>query len=118
MFSALFNLILFSAYFKEEGKKFVYSTGEIIHPSDWDFKSIQPNNLNGRTAKAEVLRTIKRQLDRYSNFFIEITNRYRNSNQEITIEEDNFEECLTTMLIAAGIESKNIHTGLTLQKTS
>lgn len=80
------TLILFSAYFKEEGKKFVYSTGEIIHPSDWDFKSIQPNNLNGRTAKAEVLRTIKRQLDRYSNFFIEITNRYRNSNQEITIE--------------------------------
>ncbi len=74
------------AYFKGEGKKFVYSTGEIIHPSDWDFKSTQPNNLNGRTAKAEVLRTIKRQLDRYSNFFLEITNRYKNSNQEITIE--------------------------------
>ncbi len=74
------------AYFKEEGKKFIYSTGEIIHPSDWDFKNIQPSNLNGRTAKAEVQRTIKRQLDRYSNFFLEITNRYRNSNQEITIE--------------------------------
>ena len=56
------------AYFKEEGKKFVYSTGEIIHPSDWDFKSIQPNNLNGRTSKAEVLRTIKRQLDRFLIF--------------------------------------------------
>lgn len=74
------------AYFKEEGKKFIYSTGEIINPLDWDFKNIQPSNLNGRTAKADVLRTIKRQLDRYSNFFIEITNRYRNSNQEITIE--------------------------------
>ncbi len=33
-------------------------------------------------------------------------------NQEITIEEDNFEEGLTAMLITAGIDSKNIHTSL------
>lgn len=39
-------------------------------------------------------------------------------NQEITIEEDNFEEGLTTMLIAAGIDSKNIHTSLAPQKIS
>ncbi len=39
-------------------------------------------------------------------------------NQEITIEEENFEEGLTTMLIAAGIDAKNIHTGSTLQKIS
>lgn len=74
------------AYFKNEGKKLIYSTGETIHPNEWDFKNIQPNNLTGRTPKAEAQRTIKRQLDRYSNFFIEITNRYINSDQEITIE--------------------------------
>jgi XisI protein len=34
------------------------------------------------------------------------------NNQEITIEEDNFEEGLTAMLITAGIDAKNIHTGL------
>lgn len=74
------------AYFKNEGKKLIYSTGETIHPNEWDFNNIQPNNLTGRTPKAEAQRTIKRQLDRYSNFFIEITNRYINSDQEITIE--------------------------------
>ena len=80
------TLILFSSYFKNEGKKFVYSTGETIHPSEWDKKSKMPNDLNGRTKKAENHRAIKLQLDRYSSFFISITNRYKNSNQEITIE--------------------------------
>lgn len=73
--------IRFVAYFKNEGKKFIYSTGEVIHPDDWDFTNIQPNNLTGRTAKAEIQRTVKRQLDRYSSFFVEIVNRYKNSNQ-------------------------------------
>jgi hypothetical protein len=40
----------------------------------------------------------------------------RLENQEITIEEDNFEEGLTVMLIAAGINAENIHTDLTIQK--
>lgn len=80
------TLILFSSYFKSEGKKFVYSTGETIHPSEWDKKSKMPNDLNGRTKRAENHRAIKFQLDRYSNFFIAITNRYKNSNQEITVE--------------------------------
>jgi hypothetical protein len=34
------------------------------------------------------------------------------SDREITIEEDNFEEGLTSMLIAAGIDPKNIHTSI------
>ncbi len=80
------TLILFSAYFKYEGKKFVYSTGEIILPIEWDFINRQPNNLTGRASSADSHRTIKRQIDRYSNFFVEITNRYTNSRQEITIE--------------------------------
>jgi integrase len=80
------TLILLSAYFKKEGKKFVYSTGETIMPKEWDFDNRMPNNLNGRTSMGDNHRSIKRQLDRYSNFFIEITNRYLNSNQEITIE--------------------------------
>ncbi|MBI9041686.1 tyrosine-type recombinase/integrase [Lutibacter sp.] len=80
------TLIYFSSYFKNEGKKFVYSTGETIHSKDWDFKYRQPNNLTGRTKDAEVQRTVKKQLDRYSNFFIELVNRYKNSNQDIDIE--------------------------------
>jgi hypothetical protein len=50
------TLILFSAYFRNEGRKFVYSTGERINPEDWDFKNKLPNNLNGRTIKVIVNR--------------------------------------------------------------
>ncbi|WP_457609926.1 tyrosine-type recombinase/integrase [Lutibacter sp.] len=80
------TLIYFSSYFKSEGKKFVYSTGETINPKDWDFQNRQPDNLTGRSKDAEIQRTLKKQIDRYSNFFTEIVNRYKNSNQEIDIE--------------------------------
>ena len=81
------SLILFSSYFKNEGRKFVYSTGEYIHPNDWDFENKQPKNLNGRTEKANKQRGIKRQLDRYSNFFSDIIQSYKLSNREIIISD-------------------------------
>lgn len=81
------TLILFSSYFKNENRKFVYSTGETIHPKEWDFENRMPNNLNGRTSKATNQRAIKIQLDRYSSFFSNIIDRYKNSGQEITIEK-------------------------------
>jgi site-specific recombinase XerD len=81
------TLIYFKAFFKKEGRKFVYSTGESIDPKEWDFENRQPKNLNGRTTKADSLRTIKRQLDRYSNLFVLITELYKNTDREITIEE-------------------------------
>ena len=74
------------AFFKNQNKKLVYSTGENIHPDDWDFKLKLPNNLNGRSASANSQRSIKIQLDRYSNFFTKITDLYRNTDQEITVE--------------------------------
>lgn len=43
-------------------------------------------DLHGRTKKAENHRSIKKQLDRYSNFFTEIVNRYKNINEELTID--------------------------------
>ncbi|WP_428740871.1 tyrosine-type recombinase/integrase [Tenacibaculum sp.] len=81
------TLIYLKAYFKKEGKRFVYSTGESIHPKEWDFKNRQPNNLTGRTSQADSHRTIKRQLDRYSNLFLLITETYKNTNQELTVEK-------------------------------
>ncbi|WP_299160901.1 tyrosine-type recombinase/integrase [uncultured Tenacibaculum sp.] len=81
------TLIYLKAYFKKEGKRFVYSTGESIHPKEWDFKNRQPNNLTGRTSKADSHRTIKRQLDRYSNLFTLVTEIYKNTNQELTVEK-------------------------------
>ncbi|MFY7666776.1 tyrosine-type recombinase/integrase [Flavobacterium sp.] len=81
------SLILFSAYFKMEGRKFVYSTGEMIHPEDWDFENRQPKNLNGRTESANRLRGINRQLERYSNFFSDLIQKYKLSNRDITIAD-------------------------------
>ncbi len=81
------TLIYLKAYFKNEGRRFVYSTGETIHPKEWDFENRQPKNLTGRTSKAETHRTIKRQIDRYSSLFIRVTEIFKNTNQDLTIEK-------------------------------
>jgi len=81
------SLIYFKAYFKNEGRKFVYSTGEHILPLDWNFEYKQPKNLNGRTEKANKHRSIKRQLDRYSNFFSDLIQNYKLANREIIISD-------------------------------
>lgn len=59
------TLILFSCFFKDENKKFIYSTGEKIHPNNWDTKNKFPF-LNGKN-KAPFLESIKIQLNRYSD---------------------------------------------------
>ncbi len=80
------SLIYFRSFFNNENKNFIYSTGEKIKPSEWDFEGRQPNDLNGRTKRAEIHRSVKMQLDRYSSFFTEIVNRYKNINEELTVD--------------------------------
>lgn len=80
------SLIYFRSFFNNENKNFIYSTGEKIKPIEWDFESRQPNDLNGRTKRAEIHRSVKMQLDRYSSFFTEIVNRYKNINEELTVD--------------------------------
>lgn len=80
------SLIYFRSFFNNENKNFIYSTGEKIKPREWDFEGRQPNDLNGRTKKAEIHRSVKMQLDRYSSFFTEIVNRYKNINEELTVD--------------------------------
>lgn len=80
------TLIYFRSFFNNESKNFIYSTGEKIKPTEWDFEGRQPNDLNGRTKRAEIHRSIKMQLDRYSSFFTEIVNRYKNINEELTVD--------------------------------
>ncbi|MBT9187771.1 tyrosine-type recombinase/integrase [Zobellia russellii] len=60
------TLILFSCYFKFEEKKFVYSTGEKIHPDFWDAKSHQPKNQGKKSPIANIIRT---QINRYPEHF-------------------------------------------------
>ena len=80
------SLIYFSAYFKNESKKLIYSTGETITPKEWKFKNRMPNDLSGRTTRADNHRTINMQLNRYTDFYIKIINRYIHAEEEITIE--------------------------------
>ena len=42
--------------------------------------------MNGRKNISQIHRAIKRQLDRYTNFLLEITSRYRAADMDITIE--------------------------------
>lgn len=88
------SLIYFRSFFNNENKNFIYSTGEKIKPSEWNFEGRQPNDLNGRTNRAEIHRSIKVQLDRYSSFFTEIVNRYKNINEELTVDilKERFDE--------------------------
>lgn len=79
--------VRFIAFFKNENKKLVYSTGERIHPDDWDFDRREPKHLNGRTQKANDMRSIKTQLDRYSTLLTEIENQYKISNRELLIHQ-------------------------------
>jgi hypothetical protein len=39
------TLIYFRSYFGNENKNFIYSTGEKIKPSEWDFENRLPNDL-------------------------------------------------------------------------
>jgi len=87
------TLILFSSYFKNEGRKFVYSTGEYIHPKEWDFTNRQPNNTSGRSGNSEKHRSIQRQLNRYSNHFSDLIQNYKLANRDIMISsiKDDFD---------------------------
>lgn len=79
------SLILFSCYFKEEAKKFVYSTGEKIKPSEWSFEENRPK-LKG-SAKNLYASTIQTQLGRYSKIFEETESLDKISRENFTSQK-------------------------------
>jgi site-specific recombinase XerD len=79
------TLILFSSYFKKEGKKFVYSTGENIKPSNWD--KINKFPIQKGKDKSPDYESIKSQLNRYSDLFLQLVNRYKMANEVLTSKE-------------------------------
>ncbi|WP_108801538.1 tyrosine-type recombinase/integrase [Aquimarina sp. Aq107] len=76
------TLIIFSCYFKSEGKKFLYSTGEKIKPINWDQENKQPI-LKGKY-KAASSSIIKLQLNRYPKAFELIHNRCKAMGEDFT----------------------------------
>lgn len=77
------TLILFSCYFKNENRKFVYSTGETIKPQQWDKVSRLPRS--GKD-KAKFADSIKMQLNRYSDLLLESESQYKRIGEDFTIK--------------------------------
>ena len=73
------TLILFTCSFKEENKKFVYSTGEKIHPNNFDFHNKFP--FSSGKNKAKNFESIKLQLNRYSDLYLETISLYKRINE-------------------------------------
>ena len=46
------TLIYFRSYFDNEKKNFIYSTGEKILSSEWDFKNRLPNGFTWKNKKS------------------------------------------------------------------
>jgi integrase len=76
------TLILFSCFFKNEHKKFIFSTGEKINPINWD-KSNKFPFMNGAN-KSKFAESIKMQLNRYSDLMLETESLYKRINEEFT----------------------------------
>jgi integrase len=76
------TLILFCCEFKEENKKFVFSTGEKIRPCHWDTINKFPR-LKGKQS-SEFVESIKMQLNRHSDLFLETESLYKRVNEDFT----------------------------------
>jgi integrase len=76
------TLILFSCFFKDENKKFIFSTGEKINPNNWDALNKFPF-VNGKN-KSKFAESIKMQLNRYSDLMLETESLYKRINEDFT----------------------------------
>jgi len=64
------TLILFSCYFKNEQKQFVYSTRKTIHPNHWDFENNKPKNKgkNISNYQKEISNTLNKYIDKFYTY--------------------------------------------------
>jgi len=76
------TLILFTCFFKDENKRFVFSTGEKINPINFDSKNKFPF-MSGKY-KDKFAESIKMQLNRYSDLMLETESLYKRINEDFT----------------------------------
>lgn len=97
------SLIIFSCYFKLEGKQFKYSTGEKIKPIHWSFEDNRPK-LKGKN-RDNNSRTIRTQLDRYSETFEFIQAQCKKMNEDFTskILKDGFDKNFKKVVASANL---------------
>jgi integrase len=78
------TLIYFFCYFKEENKRFSYSTGEFIHPKQW--KTEDKFLFSAGKNRSKDYESIKMQLDRYSNLMQQTENTRKMASEPFTSE--------------------------------
>lgn len=76
------TLIYFFCYFKNENKKFVYSTGENINPINFDFTNKFP--ITSGINKSKFAESIKMQLNRYSDLLLQTESLYKKMDEVFT----------------------------------
>ena len=74
--------ILFSCFFKDENKKFIYSTGETILPIHFD--KINKFPFTSGKNKSKFAESIKMQLNRYSDLMQLTESQYKKMNEAFT----------------------------------
>ena len=79
------TIIIIQYYIADEKKIFKYSTGEVIHPSDWDFSARAPKNKKGQDGAR--LRKITTYIMQYNDFLVTILDNFKLNNEKVTREK-------------------------------
>lgn len=80
------TLIYFQSYFKEEGKSFIYSTGQRIHPADWDLKQKRPKKNLNKIESGIAFRNLKKTLEDHVNLLDRLSVQYEMIDEKLTID--------------------------------
>lgn len=75
------TLILFSCYFKYEGRKFVYSTGEKVLAGNWDFQN--KYLIHSGKFRSKNYATLDTQLSRYKTCFNKVLARHKMMGEQL-----------------------------------
>ncbi|WP_339848272.1 tyrosine-type recombinase/integrase [uncultured Dokdonia sp.] len=80
------TLIYFQSFFKDEGKSFIYSTGQRIHPQDWDLKYKRPIKNPSKIESGITLRNLKKTLEAHVNLLDRLSVQYEMIDEKLTID--------------------------------
>lgn len=79
------TIIIIQYCVNDEKKIFKYSTGEFIHPDDWDFSARLPKVKKG--ADGVRLRKITSYISQYNDHLIKVVDNFKLNNEKITREK-------------------------------
>ncbi|WP_282089382.1 tyrosine-type recombinase/integrase [Aquimarina algiphila] len=79
------TLIIIQYYIKSEKKIFKYSTGEKIHPEDWNFEERTPKSKRG--SAGVQLKKVSSNISHFNNLLEKLIDNYKINGEEITREK-------------------------------